>query len=560
MPTDALLLHHLTNELSQLINGKIERIFMPAYEDVIVIVKSNSAQKKLLISCSSTAPRCCLISKTRENPDTPFGFLMHLRKHLTGGIITEVKQIPYERVIVLSVLSKNNMFVEKKYNLAIELLGKFSNIILVNENGKISDSAKHLPFDITDRAILPGIEYKLPPVQANKTDIGSEEFFVNKVIGNHDNKTLKSFLQSSFIGYAPISLKEAICRAELSENQTQINEKEAKKLYKELKNLSDDYRPALLCDNEKYIGFYSSPYKCETGDYKFFDSISQALECYYEHLFDKQQISSRGKKLSQIIKRHMSRCEKNDCIFRQRLEECKNYEEEKILGDLILANIYKIRQGDAFVTADNYFTGKQTVIELDKTLSPSTNAKLHYKKYEKMKNSITAANKQIEENSETKDYLESLAVSLECATSSVDYDEIEREMIQQKLIHKQTNNSKNIKFGKPMEFHIDGYKVLIGKNNYQNDALVKKSQRDFLWLHTQKIHGSHAVIEGKNIPQDVINKVASYCAYYSKASDSANVPVDYTLIKHVKKPAGAPPGKVIYTHQQTVNVSPQKPL
>lgn len=559
MPADALLLHHLTNELSTLINGRIERIFMPTYEDVIILVKSSLFQKKLLISCSSAAPRCCLISKTRENPDTPFGFLMHLRKHLTGGIIASVKQIPYERVIVLSILSKNNMFAEKKYDLIVELLGKFSNIILVNEDGKISESAKHLPFDVTTRAILPGIVYELPPSQTNKTDIGSEEFFISKVIGNHEDRTLKSFLQSNFIGYAPCSLKEAICRAELNEYQTNVSKSEAKKLYDELLKLSDDYRPALLFNNGKYTGFYPSPYKSESGEYQFFDSISEALECYYDHYFDKQQISVRGKKLSQIIKHHMLRCEKNNSIFQQRLEECKNYENEKMLGDLILANIYKIHQGDQFITADNYFTGGQTEIELDKTLSPSANAKLHYKRYEKMKNSIAATNRQIKENADTKDYLESLAVSLECAANSADYDEIEREMTQQKLIRTTKNITKNIKSGKPMEYNVNGFKVLIGKNNYQNDALVKKSQRDFLWLHTQKIHGSHAVIEGKNIPQEVINKVASYCAYYSKASDSANVPVDYTLIKYVKKPSGAAPGKVIYTNQQTVNVSPEKP-
>ena len=146
----------------------------------------------------------------------------------------------------------------------------------------------------------------------------------------------------------------------------------------------------------------------------------------------------------------------------------------------------------------------------------------------------------------------------ENASSISDYDEIEREMQQQKII-KTAKASKQAKPGKPIELSVDGFKVLIGKNNVQNDTLVKKSQRDYLWLHTQKIHGSHAIIEGKDIPQDTINKVASYCAYYSQASASANVPVDYTLVKYVKKPAGSAPGKVIYTNQQTVNVTPQKP-
>ena len=175
-----------------------------------------------------------------------------------------------------------------------------------------------------------------------------------------------------------------------------------------------------------------------------------------------------------------------------------------------------------------------------------------------MKSSISATEKQLAENQQTEDYLQSLLQSLENAITAADYDDIEREMIAQKII-KSAKATQKSKPSKPIELKVDGYTVLIGKNNTQNDYLVKKSQRDYLWLHTQKIHGSHAIIEGKDIPQDTINKVAAYCAYYSQASDSANVPVDYTLVKYVKKPAGSPPGKVIYTNQQTVNVTPKRP-
>ena len=555
MPADALLLHHLTKELNSLVGGRIDKIYMPSYEDVILVIK-NYSFFRLAISCSSVTQRCSIVAKTGENPDSPYGFLMHLRKHVTGGIITAIEQIPHERVIKFTVVSKNNMFTENTYHLYVELMGKFSNAILVNENGKISDSAKHLPLDVTTRAIIPGINYELPPPQLGKTTIDDKENFIN-IVTKFQGGNLASFLQSNFVGFAPASIKEVVFRSKIDQNVA-ISAQSAEILYDTFVDIMNDYRPCLKKEGGKYVGFYPSPYLSEQGEFELFETISQAIDKFYEVYLDKAQISARGKKLQLIVKQHIARCKKNTEIFEGRLNECNDCEHYKIMGEIILANIYKLKQGNTLLVADNYYTGEQITIELDPTLSPQQNASSYYKKYTKMKNSISATLKQLEENEQTEDYLLSLLQSLENASSISDYDEIEREMQQQKII-KTAKASKQAKPGKPIELSVDGFKVLIGKNNVQNDTLVKKSQRDYLWLHTQKIHGSHAIIEGKDIPQDTINKVASYCAYYSQASASANVPVDYTLVKYVKKPAGSAPGKVIYTNQQTVNVTPQKP-
>ncbi|MGN1094225.1 MAG: NFACT family protein [Candidatus Neoclostridium sp.] len=559
MPADALLLHHVVGELGFLEGARIDRIFMPTYEDVVFFIRAKDKNVKLLISLSSVAPRCVIAEKTGENPDTPFGFLMHLRKHLTGAIIDKIEQIPSERVIRFSLTGTCNMFEAKKYFLYVELVGKFSNAVLTDESGKITDSAKHLPLDVTTRAVLPGLKYELPPAQSGKSEIGDKSFFVGKTTALYDGGGLSGFLQKNFIGFAPASLKEAVARSGLNEQADVLSAQDAGALYDAFVSLYDDYRPALLVRNGKYEGFYPSPYVSVTGEWQLFPGISAAIEKYASEQADKTQSSARVKKLQLIVNQNVEHCKKNEKIFAERIRENENCDENRIIGDLIVSNIYKIKQGDESVLVDDYYTGGTRKIALDKKLSPSKNAAAYYKKYDKAKTTLAKTREMISLNADRLDYLDSLSASLMRSSSVADVDEIEREMIEQKLIKKSAKAARIKRVAKPTEVKIDGYRVLIGKNNYQNDELVKKSDKNFLWLHAQKIHGSHVVIEGVNIPQEVINQAAAYCAYYSKAQASGNVPVDYTLIKHVKKPSGAAPGKVIYTNQQTVNVTPKQP-
>ena len=559
MPADALLLHHVVLELGFLEGARIDRIFMPSYEDVVFFIRAKDKNVKLLISLSSVAPRCVIAEKTGENPDTPFGFLMHLRKHLTGAIIDKIEQIPSERVIRFSLTGTCNMFEARKYFLYVELVGKFSNAVLTDESGKITDSAKHLPLDVTTRAVLPGLKYELPPAQSGKSEIGDRSFFVKKTTSLYDGGGLSSFLQKNFIGFAPASIKEAIARSGISEQADVLSAEDADALYDAFVSLYDDYRPALLVRNGKYEGFYPSPYVSATGDWQFFPGISAAIEKYASEQADKTQSSARVKKLQLIVNQNVEHCKKNEKIFAERIRENELCDENRIIGDLIVSNIYKIKQGDESVTVDDYYTGGTRKIALDKKLSPSKNAAAYYKKYDKAKTALAKTREMISLNADRLDYLDSLSASLMRSSSIAEVDEIEREMIEQKLIKKSAKAARIKRVAKPTEVKIEGYRVLIGKNNYQNDELVKKSDKNFLWLHAQKIHGSHVVIEGVNIPQEVINQAAAYCAYYSKAQASGNVPVDYTLIKYVKKPSGAAPGKVIYTNQQTVNVTPKQP-
>jgi predicted ribosome quality control (RQC) complex YloA/Tae2 family protein len=244
--------------------------------------------------------------------------------------------------------------------------------------------------------------------------------------------------------------------------------------------------------------------------------------------------------------------------LKQRIKEAEDNEQDRINGELVTANIYKIKYGDKSVKVFDYYENKDREIPLDITLNPAQNAQKFYKKYNKKKKTVEMSLVMLEKCEEQLDYYETLLLSLNQASSANELEDIAKEMESADLLPKK--NKKQMKIvSKPRKFEVDGYTVLIGKNNVQNDELVKSSDGGYTWLHTQKIHGSHTVIQGKNIPFDTIKKVASFSAFYSKASLSDNVPVDYTLIKFVKKPSGAMPGKVIYTNQQTVFVTPKNP-
>jgi predicted ribosome quality control (RQC) complex YloA/Tae2 family protein len=282
------------------------------------------------------------------------------------------------------------------------------------------------------------------------------------------------------------------------------------------------------------------------------------MQDYYSQTAENGYSSIKAGQLINLVKTAIKKNEKSLAILSDRLMESKDYEDDRIKGELLTANLYKLRQGMDKITVDNYYTGSSETILLDPTLSPQKNAQKYYKAYNKKKTAIAKSQEQIAIAREKADYFDSILASLMSADDDTTLAEIAIEMESAGII-KKAGAKKKRKPSSPHTYTVKGYKVLIGKNNVQNDNLVRQSEGGWLWLHTQKIHGSHGIIQATNIPQEIINEVASMVAHYSKASMSANVPVDYTLVKYVKKPSGSPPGKVIYTHQQTVNVTPKKP-
>lgn len=561
MALDALTLATLGKELNNLLAcGRIERISMPDKDDIVLSVKKRGekSSRSLLLCASPADARVCVCDAKIENPLNAPAFLMHLRKHIGGGVITSITSVPHERVLKISVDACDELGYKRNFILYAELVGRFSNIILVDEKGVITDAIKRVYLDtFSARAVISGTQYSLPPSQENKISVDDEKFC--SVVDGFTGGKLADYLLSNLYGYAPITLRQAIFDAfgTVTPLPTQVVG-HANDIKNALLALENAYAPCCLSDNGKPTDFFVTPYTHTGGEFTLYDTLSSAIEAVYSARKESGFLSGKATTLKTALRSAIKKNDRSLSILLERIRECANFEQDKINGELITANMFRIKKGCKCVEVDDYYTGEKRVIDLDDTLTPQQNAQKFYKLYAKKKTAISRSNEQAELHRERADYLESLSAMLDNAEKESDLVGIEQEMAMQGII-KQAKSKKKEKPSAPLSLTVDGYKVLIGKNNIQNDSLVRSSDGGWLWLHAQKIHGSHAVIQATSVPQEVINKVASFVAHFSKASLSSNVPIDYTLVKFVKKPSGSPPGKVIYTHQQTVNVTPQKP-
>lgn len=550
---DAFTYHHVVNELKILEGGRIDKVNMPNKDEVSFTVK-NGKLYTLVISANPTFARAYITNQKTENPPTPYSFLMHLRKHLTSAIIENIELVPFERVIKLSLKVKD-LFGEQCFYLYAEIMGRYSNIILVNGEGKISECLLHFEGDLNaKRILLPGTIYALPPAQESKRTLDDKAEFV-KTMNLYDGKTaVHNYIISKYIGFAPLTLKQAVIK---SGYEFPATDDDAKKLFDTIAKLYETGKPCYVKKDGKITDFYAFEYQTD-GEVVFTDTLCEAMDEYFRQTFSTNSYTSGSNKLRSVIKAAMSRCEKKRETLLARIEEAEDNEADRIMGELVTANIYKIKYGDKSVKVFDYYENTEREIALDPLLNPAQNAQRFYKRYNKKKKTVEMSMEMLVKADELFEYLESLLLCVNQACSQSDLDEISKEMENTGILPKK--NKKQVKtVSKPRKYVVDGYTVLIGKNNVQNDELVRNSDGGYTWLHTQKIHGSHTVIQGKNIPPKTIEKVASYSAFFSKASLSDNVPVDYTLIKYVKKPSGAMPGKVIYTNQQTVYVTPQNP-
>lgn len=565
MPFDALTYKLNAKELNNALSGgRIERIGMPNKDDVILSVRppfdgGRRASVMLLLSANPSAPRAHITTDFGENPLSAYAFLMHLRKHIGGGTITNISAVERERIIKAEIESADELGYKKRYTLVVELLGRYSNIILVGGDGKITESIKHIGFDdFSSRAVLPGLIYSLPPAQVGKVAPDDRQA-VYGLLRKFEGGKLAEHMMSGVYGYAPVTMREIVYRA-FGTLTPEIDEVhgQPEKFSDAVAELDNANEPCVIKTGERITEVFVAPYRHMNTEFSPYLTLGSATEAYYRAGESHGYMSGKTAHLITAVKNAIKKNAKSLALYRERLLSSENFDDDRIIGELITANIYKIKAGMSEITVDDYYSGKQVKIKLDPTLPPSANAQKYYKSYAKKKTAIEKSKEQAAIAEERADYYESLLFSLCNAENESDIAEITAEMENASLL-KRGKEKKKRKPSSPILLDVDGFKVLIGKNNLQNDALVRSSDGGWLWLHAQKIHGSHGVIKGTHIPQDTINKVAAYVAHYSKASLSENVPIDYTLIKYVKKPSGAAPGKVIYTHQQTVNVKPQKP-
>lgn len=575
MPLDGFTLHFLTEELRRDIVGcRVEKVHQPSKDELVLHLRDRNGAKKLFLSASANSPRIHLIDRAPENPSVPPMFCMLMRKHLSSAQITAVRQNGLDRVVAVDFSATNELGDKVGLTLYVEIMAKHSNIILVTEQGRIIDAVKRI--DCTQssvRQILPGGEYHDPPTQNKLSLLECSTQETVDAVFSQSSKMLSSALLGAVEGASPLVCRE-IAETSGGDVQTACADvmqkmRVADSLDKIKQSLeANSGKPTVLKDESgKPFDFsffdirqYGSVYTTA-----YFDSFSELLDEFYSERDRIDRTRQRSADLQKLLSSLTSRISRRLNNQRAELSACDDKEELRINAELITAYQYTLEKGAAFYeVADYYNENKPRRIPVDPALTPSANAQRYYKEYRKAKTAEQMLATLIEQGEAELQYIDSVSDSLSRAAGFGEINEIRSELAASGYLkRKSTGNKKGLqKPSAPMEYRSsDGLKMLVGRNNVQNDKLsLKTAAKGDMWLHTQKIPGSHVIIcaEGGEIPETTLLEAARLAAYHSRARESANVPVDYTLAKNLKKPVGAKPGKVIYHVYNTLYVTPDK--
>ncbi len=577
MAFDAITVRCLVKELQdKLINGRIDKIHQPEKDEITMHVRTRSDSCKVVLSASPAHPRAHFTDVSKKNPITAPMFCMLLRKHIGSGKITAIEQDGFERIIRFSIESYDELGDLTTKYLIIEIMGRHSNIILTNHEMKILDCIKHIDFTISSvRQLMPGLQYVSPPPQ-NKTDLTDIEQSVDIDFSSPLQDAEKAIL-SSVSGISPLTAREIVYRAFgrtdiknsiLTDNGKNKILYETVQLAKTVK--SNNFSPCMIVDSVsgKLMDFSAVEIKqYETlADIKYFDNISALLDSFYRTRDMHERMRQKSADLLKLLSNNIERISKKLIILTKTLNDSEKKDKQKIYGDLLMANLYNIEQGQTEIEVQNYYENNSPMVKitLDPRLTPSQNAQKYYKKYNKSKTAEIEAAKQIQNAKADLEYLESTLAAVETADTESDLNSIRSELIAEGYLNRKVNPKKQKQTAsKPMHFvSSDGFDIYVGKSNAQNDYLTLRfANSSDWWFHTKNIHGSHTVIKlglDKEVPKSTITEAAQIAAYYSKGRDSSQVPVDFTRIKNVRKPNGAKPGMVIYDHYNTIYVTPKE--
>ncbi|MFR7874776.1 MAG: NFACT family protein [Christensenellales bacterium] len=567
MAFDGIVCSAVVAELNTLIlEGKINKIFEPNKNEIIVGIYSKGKNLTLNINIDPVNYRINLTTHSKPNPKNVYNFCMVLRKHLTGGTIKKVYMNELDRIIYIDIDCYNELNDHITKTLIIELMGKHSNIILINSDGIIIDSLRHLnKLDNSLRDILPG--YKYIEIENTKLDFQSSTFdsFYNTTKENNVSK-ISSAISNCFTGFSKSGVSYTLNSLNIKDD-VNVAVSDYKKLYTYFSELLKQSIADISCteinlSNKK--DFYITNASSKDILINFFID-----DFYFDKEVKEKFESSKSNTLRSLLEKIRKLSDKLKNID-SKLKECSKMETYKLYGELIISNLYRIpNYNQENITLENYYDNNSPIsIPLDSTISPSANAKKFFKKYRKLQNTVSIVEKQKESIKLELDYLDSIVYEINNCTNLDELDAVIAEISEDYGISNAKQDDANKKSKKtvanmPTEYKIDGYTILVGKNNKQNDNLTcKLAKKNDLWFHTKDIHGSHVVLrldKNKKATDSIIYKCATIAAYYSKAKLSQNVPVDYTFIKYVRKPNGAKPGMVIYTDNKTLYVNPKSP-
>ncbi|MBN8207416.1 NFACT family protein [Bacillus sp. NTK071] len=560
MSFDGMVMRAVAHETNELLKGgRVTKIYQPYATDLLLVVRSGGKNHQLLLSANPSYARIQITKESYANPKEPPMFCMLLRKHLEGSIIEEIKQIDNERIIHVTFKARNDLGDLTTRTLIAEIMGRHSNVILLNESNMILDSIKHLPPSVNRyRTVLPGQDYVAPPAQNKVSPFGlSTEDFLRQIDFNA-GKLSKQLVQA-FGGVSPLIANEVVHRAGLA-NRSTLPESFFD-VFNQLGN--HHYTPQMVTASKEY--FSVVPLTHLSGESRTFDSSSELLDRFYYGKADRDRVKQQSNDLERFLSNELKKNEKKIEKLSRTIKQAQEADTFQLLGELLTANMHMVKRGDKKVSVQNYYDedGGMIEIELNPQKSPSENAQAYFKKYNKAKNSISVLQEQIEMAHQEIAYLDQLIQQL-TAASPRDIEEIREELEEEGYIKKRSRKKKKSKPTKPqldVYESTDGTEILVGKNNKQNEYLTNKlAARSETWLHTKDIPGSHVVIRSKEYTEETLLEAANLAAYFSKARESGSVPVDYTEVRHVKKPNGAKPGFVTYDQQNTLYVTPDQDL
>ncbi|MBQ2942193.1 MAG: NFACT family protein [Clostridia bacterium] len=545
MPLDGITLCAVIKELSCLEGASVQKVHQPERDEILLMLHTKNGNKKLLVSASPQSPRLHITEGSYKNPETSPMFCMLLRKHFTGGKILSFTQSSLDRAVDIAFECHNELGDTVKKHIIVEIMGRNSNLIVTDENYKIYDCLRKndLSRD-TERMMMPGFTYTFPENTGKCDILKSAKEEIEALLREETRQELTNL----FTGFSPLANREAEHSGNVSEYVLGIKEKLEK----------SEFSPTLVLGEEKPLDFWCFDIK-EYGqgvEIKKYETIGEAMEAYYFEKSFAEHMKQKNSSLTKLVTNLLTRAERKLKLQYKELTEAGKKEEFKVMGDLITANLYKIKEGDKIAEVSDWSTGEEKIlhIPMDESISPSDNAQRYYKKYAKAKHAEIVIGEQIENTIKETEYLKSVLQSVSDAENMDDIAQIKEELAEGGYIKAEGGKKKKESSSKPLEFSFEGFNIYVGKNNKQNDLLTLKTARAYdIWLHVKNNAGSHVIIEakGEEIPPSVIEYAANLAAIHSKAKGAPKTEVDYTFVKYVKKPQGAKPGMVIYTDYKT---------
>lgn len=579
MALDAATLALCARELKgALADARVDKISQPTRDEVLLNMRTREGHLRLLLSARNGSARVCLTAETYENPAVPPSFTMLLRKHIGGGRLLDVRTVPRDRIVFFDFLCTNEMGDLVRNTMAAELMGRYCNLVLVAagedgkaENGRIIDALKRVGYDDSEvRQLLPGLAYTLPPQPQNLDFLQTPFEQIAEQLKEQD-KPVSDALRKVCGGVGPVVLREVCFRAFGPQDKlaSQLNNEELAALQAQVEAVRSEWQAGgVPCLVKKPDGVPTEFSFTRLGQYlpqcslQEYETYSLMLEAYYAEKDRGERLRQKSKQLRKTLQSLYERAQRKQAARTEELAESERSDEKRILGELLTANLHAFNKGDAQVTLLNWYTGEEQSIPLDVRLGPSANAQKYFKEYKKKQTAVRMLHTLLAAGEKEIEYLQTVLYEMDAAESENEIEEIRAELKSQGYLkHYKQRDKKQ----KPADFlryrSVDGFAILVGRNNAQNEKLTLKTARGKdMWFHIKTAPGSHVVVlsEGKDIPLATQNEAAMLAAWHSSLRGSAQVPVDYTEVKHIRKTGDLPLGMVLYDHYETAYITPSE--